>query len=127
MTPNDTKVPAGLGLESADTGFQSQTSLEAKADQPFALAQDAFGDESNAEVKYKVLSWCILSGVFVTMISVGITKPGTGAAATTKTDLYHGFSAVSNIVFSYGEYPLQSYFELGTNASISSSRAYRVL
>lgn len=61
------------------------------------------------------------------MISVGITKPGTGAAATTKTDLYHGFSAVSNIVFSYGEYPLQSYFELGTNASISSSRAYRVL
>ncbi|KAE8318223.1 transmembrane amino acid transporter protein-domain-containing protein [Aspergillus transmontanensis] len=43
----------------------------------------------------------ILSGVFVTMISVGITKPGTGAAATTKTDLYHGFSAVSNIVFSY--------------------------
>lgn len=57
MTPNDTKVPAGLGLESADTGFQSQMSLEAKADQPFALAQDAFGDESNAEVKYKVLSW----------------------------------------------------------------------
>ncbi|BAE60308.1 unnamed protein product [Aspergillus oryzae RIB40] len=50
--------PAGLGLESADTGFQSQTSLEAKADHPFALAQDAFGDESNAEVKYKVLSWC---------------------------------------------------------------------
>lgn len=69
----------------------------------------------------------ILSGVFVTMISVGITKPGTGAAATTKTNLYHGFSAVSNIVFSYGERLWQIYSTLYTNSSMSSSRAYRVL
>ncbi|EIT75948.1 amino acid transporter [Aspergillus oryzae 100-8] len=46
----------------------------------------------------KNISWLSI------LCDVGITKPGTGAAATTKTDLYHGFSAVSNIVFSYGDF-----------------------
>ena len=60
MTSNDMKASAGADLESdPDNSFKSQTSLEAKAEEKatFALAQDAFGDESNAEVKYKVLSW----------------------------------------------------------------------
>ncbi|KAK2873908.1 hypothetical protein FQN49_001999 [Arthroderma sp. PD_2] len=43
----------------------------------------------------------ILAAVFVTMIGIGIQHPGKEVHATVKTDLYHGFLAVSNIVFAY--------------------------
>lgn len=35
------------------------------------------------------------------MIGVGIEKPGSGVVAVLDTDLYHGFSAVCNIVFAF--------------------------
>jgi hypothetical protein len=35
------------------------------------------------------------------MIAVGIENPGSGVVAVAKTDLYHGFSAVCNIVFAF--------------------------
>ncbi|KAM5439998.1 hypothetical protein McanMca71_005002 [Microsporum canis] len=43
----------------------------------------------------------ILAAVFVTMIGIGIQHPGKAVEVTVKTDLYHGFLAVSNIVFAY--------------------------
>ncbi|KAM5438388.1 hypothetical protein MferCBS31731_004965 [Microsporum ferrugineum] len=43
----------------------------------------------------------ILAAVFVTMIGIGIQHPGKAVEITVKTDLYHGFLAVSNIVFAY--------------------------
>lgn len=39
--------------------------------------------------------------VVVVMIGVGITKPGNGVVAIVHTDMYHGFSAVCNIVFAF--------------------------
>lgn len=39
----------------------------------------------------------------ITMISIGIERPGDGHVdATTTTNLYHGFLAVTDIVFAYG-------------------------
>ncbi|KAJ5106574.1 hypothetical protein N7456_003249 [Penicillium angulare] len=44
----------------------------------------------------------IFSAVMITMISVGVeSHPGRIIQATTETNLYHGFQAVSNIVFAY--------------------------
>lgn len=44
----------------------------------------------------------IFSAVMVTMIGVGIERPGDGHVdATVKTNLYHGFLAVTNIVFAF--------------------------
>ena len=39
----------------------------------------------------------------VTMVSVGVEAPSKHVDATTKTNLYHGFLSVTNIVFAYGE------------------------
>jgi hypothetical protein len=38
------------------------------------------------------------------MIGVGVTKPGTKVEAVVDTNLYHGFTAVTNIVFAFCEY-----------------------
>ncbi|KAJ5328864.1 Amino acid transporter [Penicillium brevicompactum] len=43
----------------------------------------------------------IMASVIIVMIAVGITKPGSGVVAVVDTDLYHGFSAVCNIVFAF--------------------------
>ncbi|KAJ5218171.1 uncharacterized protein N7498_000270 [Penicillium cinerascens] len=43
----------------------------------------------------------IIIAVLVGMIGVGIEKPGSGVVAVLDTDLYHGFSAVCNIVFAF--------------------------
>jgi amino acid permease len=43
----------------------------------------------------------IIVAVFICMIAVGIENPGSGVVAVAKTDLYHGFSAVCNIVFAF--------------------------
>ncbi|KAL1997825.1 hypothetical protein VTN02DRAFT_670 [Thermoascus thermophilus] len=44
----------------------------------------------------------IFSAVMITMIAIGIQRPGGGHVdATVKTNLYHGFIAVTNIVFAY--------------------------
>ncbi|OJD26356.1 hypothetical protein ACJ73_02271 [Blastomyces percursus] len=43
----------------------------------------------------------IFSAVMITMIAVGVQKPGDGVDAFVKTDIYHGFLAVSNIIFAY--------------------------
>ncbi|KAL4802964.1 transmembrane amino acid transporter protein-domain-containing protein [Aspergillus unguis] len=43
----------------------------------------------------------IFSAVMITMIGVGITKPGSKVEAVVDTDLYHGFTAVTNIVFAF--------------------------
>lgn len=43
----------------------------------------------------------ILAAVLITMIAVGIENPGTGVVAVANTNLYHGFSAVTNIVFAF--------------------------
>ncbi|KAE8145747.1 transmembrane amino acid transporter protein-domain-containing protein [Aspergillus avenaceus] len=44
----------------------------------------------------------ILSAVIVTMIGVGITAPGSDTIqATVDTNLFHGFTAVTNIVFAF--------------------------
>ncbi|KAL2219013.1 amino acid transporter [Thermoascus aurantiacus ATCC 26904] len=44
----------------------------------------------------------IFSAVMVTMIGIGIERPGGGHVdATVKTNLYHGFLAVTNIVFAF--------------------------
>lgn len=43
----------------------------------------------------------IIIAVLVCMIGVGIEKPGSGVVAVLDTDLYHGFSAVCNIVFAF--------------------------
>lgn len=37
------------------------------------------------------------------MIGIGIEKPGHHVDATVKTNLYHAFIAVTNIVFAYGK------------------------
>lgn len=42
-----------------------------------------------------------MASVIIVMIAVGITKPGSGVVAVVDTDLYHGFSAVCNIVFAF--------------------------
>ncbi|KAJ5183721.1 Amino acid transporter transmembrane [Penicillium capsulatum] len=43
----------------------------------------------------------IIIAVLITMIAVGIEKPGHAVLAVADTDLYHGFSAVCNIVFAF--------------------------
>ncbi|KAJ5085522.1 Amino acid transporter transmembrane [Penicillium argentinense] len=43
----------------------------------------------------------IITAVMICMIAVGIEKPGSGVVAVVQTDLYHGFSAVCNIVFAF--------------------------
>ncbi|KKK19958.1 hypothetical protein P175DRAFT_09771 [Aspergillus ochraceoroseus IBT 24754] len=43
----------------------------------------------------------IMTAVLVCMIGVGVSKPGGAVEAVVKTDLYHGFSAVTNIVFAF--------------------------
>lgn len=46
------------------------------------------------------------SAVLITMIAIGIQRPGKGQIdATTKTDVATGFLAVTNIVFAYGTAP----------------------
>lgn len=44
----------------------------------------------------------------ITMISVGVEAPGHHVDATVTTNLYHGFTAVTNIVFAYGKYSILS-------------------
>lgn len=43
----------------------------------------------------------IITAVLITMIAVGIEKPGHVVLAVADTNLYHGFSAVCNIVFAF--------------------------
>ncbi|KAJ5675075.1 Amino acid transporter transmembrane [Penicillium maclennaniae] len=43
----------------------------------------------------------IIVAVLICMIDVGIESPGRGVVAVLDTDLYHGFSAVCNIVFAF--------------------------
>lgn len=44
----------------------------------------------------------IFSAVMVTMVAMGIQQPGDVVKATVDTNLFHGFTAVTNIVFAYG-------------------------
>lgn len=45
----------------------------------------------------------IVAAVLITMIAIGIQRPGKGQIDTTvETNLYNGFLAVTNIVFAYG-------------------------
>ncbi|KAJ5899905.1 hypothetical protein N7495_004649 [Penicillium taxi] len=49
-----------------------------------------------------IVSFCsIITAVLITMIAVGIEKPGDGVKAVADTNLYHGFTAVCNIVFAF--------------------------
>ena len=50
----------------------------------------------------------IFASVIVTMIAVGIQHPGDTIKATVETDLYHGFTAVTNIVFAFCKLPTLS-------------------
>lgn len=44
-----------------------------------------------------------MAAVLITMIAIGIQRPGKGEVDTTvDTNLYKGFLAVTNIVFAYG-------------------------
>ncbi|RMJ25845.1 amino acid transporter [Aspergillus sp. HF37] len=43
----------------------------------------------------------VFAAVLITMIGVGVQRPGVGRAAVVETDLYHAFIAVLNIVFSF--------------------------
>ncbi|KAJ5114495.1 Amino acid transporter transmembrane [Penicillium alfredii] len=43
----------------------------------------------------------IIIAVLICMIGVGIGSPGTGVVAVVDTNLYHGFTAVCNIVFAF--------------------------
>lgn len=43
----------------------------------------------------------IFSAVMITMISVGVQFKGGDIQVTTETNLYHSFTAVTNIVFAY--------------------------
>jgi hypothetical protein len=44
----------------------------------------------------------IFSAVMICMVGVGVSKPGANnIAAVVDTDLYHGFTAVTNIVFAF--------------------------
>ncbi|KAJ6178195.1 hypothetical protein N7519_008656 [Penicillium mononematosum] len=43
----------------------------------------------------------IMTSVIIVMIAVGITKPGQDVVAVVDTNLFHGFSAVCNIVFAF--------------------------
>ncbi|KAJ5719860.1 Amino acid transporter transmembrane [Penicillium malachiteum] len=43
----------------------------------------------------------IFSAVIITMIALGIERPGAGLTAITQTNLYNGFTAVTNIVFAF--------------------------
>ena len=45
----------------------------------------------------------ILSAVMITMIAVGVQDNGGPVEATVKTNLFHGFTAVTNIVFAFGK------------------------
>ncbi len=48
----------------------------------------------------------ILASVIITMVSIGIHHPGNRVDITVKNDLFHGFIAVTNIVFAYGKWSL---------------------
>lgn len=41
------------------------------------------------------------------MVALGIEKPGKIVEATVGTNLYNGFTSVTNIVFAFGMFPLQ--------------------
>lgn len=41
----------------------------------------------------------------VTMIAIGIQRPGDGRAVTVENSLYKAFIAVTNIVFAFGMLP----------------------
>ncbi|KAL4888173.1 transmembrane amino acid transporter protein-domain-containing protein [Aspergillus ambiguus] len=43
----------------------------------------------------------IVTAVLITMIGVGVSHPGEKVEAVVDTDLYHGFTAVTNIVFAF--------------------------
>lgn len=43
----------------------------------------------------------ILSAVFIAMVGVGVLHPGDRVEAVVDTNLYHGFTAVTNIVFAF--------------------------
>lgn len=47
----------------------------------------------------------IFGAVMITMIGVGVQKPGKVVDATTSTNLYQAFGATSNIIFAYGKFP----------------------
>ena len=51
----------------------------------------------------------ILSAVMITMIGVGVERPGSGKVdVTVKSNFYMGFEAVTNIIFAYaGTIPLR--------------------
>lgn len=44
----------------------------------------------------------IFTAVMITMIAIGIMRPGKGTEVTRKESFYKGFLAVTNIVFAYG-------------------------
>ncbi len=46
----------------------------------------------------------IVASVIITMVSIGVQHPGKRVDITVKTDLFHGFIAVTNIVFAYGKW-----------------------
>ena len=52
----------------------------------------------------------ITAALLVTMIGVGVEKPGSGQVqATVKTNFYEGFLTVTNIIFAYaGKTPVQN-------------------
>lgn len=41
----------------------------------------------------------------ITMIAVGVQDDGAAVEATVKTSLFHGFTAVTNIVFAFCKFP----------------------
>lgn len=43
----------------------------------------------------------VFAAVLITMIGVGVQRPGAGREAVVENDLYHAFIAVLNIVFSF--------------------------
>ncbi|RHZ72673.1 hypothetical protein CDV55_108967 [Aspergillus turcosus] len=62
----------------------------------------------------------IISAVIICMIGVGIKHPGEKVMATVDTDLVHGFSAVTNIVFAFSGHA--AYF--GLMAELKDPRDY---
>jgi hypothetical protein len=55
----------------------------------------------------------IFAAVIICMVGVGINKPGKTVEAVADTNLYHGFTAVTNIVFAFCEfYSILSYSSL---------------
>ena len=69
-----------------------------------------------------IVSWIsIFSAVLITMIGIGIEKPGSGKVdATVKTSLADGFLAVTNIIFAYAGTSQKSALLRHSVASFSS-------